>query len=346
MSHQSNENVSQNPDAAEMLNSLSEMDGDQRKFNYLRSIFIDVKDVDEYIRYLDVDEEIDLTRKQIKTLKGQLEEFKVYLRGYLENTGKRIGRLGEMVKISSAKMGNSELTPEEVDRISHTRRRVAKAMRAAMSPRGAKDKTLMEVTRTVSGAEKEVEEKDFTMKTFKMQYEKLGRELKARCTWVELRNRLFAKNGYYLRLATAMNENVILFGVDKEGNPLFADGDEPVMKGRDYQDTRNRVLYKSGPSGHQGVPEHTGYEMFPYAEPYKKSPEIEMFEAATGKPFISWHGENGELCGIWLESGENPLHAYLANKVSHTDLIGIGKVNPSLRSPALGVRRLLRVKKS
>lgn len=135
----------QHPDPVELLQTLQNFNKDQEKYNHLRTLFIEVADVDEYINFLDTDEDIELTRKQIKGLKEVLEGFKVYLKGYLEQTGERIGRFDEKLKKSGEEIVNPELTPEEVDKIAHTRKRVAKAMQIAKAPRGTKGKSLRDV---------------------------------------------------------------------------------------------------------------------------------------------------------------------------------------------------------
>jgi|GEM_PF-4971075 len=138
----------QNPDPVQLLKDLESMDTDQKKFNHLRDIFIEEADVDEYVQYLDTDEEIDLTGEQLAGLKATLAGFKVYLKRYLEKSAGRIGSLDERLKKSAEELANPELTPEEVDEISHTRRRVAQAMQIAKAPRGAKGKSLREATQT------------------------------------------------------------------------------------------------------------------------------------------------------------------------------------------------------
>jgi len=143
---QTTEIPGQNPDPVKLLQALENpaMDTDQKKFNYLRGLFLEEADVDEYIQYLDTDEEIDLTGKQLTKLKGALQSFKVYLKPYLEKSAERIGRFDERLKKSVEELANPELTPEEVDQIAHTRRRVAKAMQIAKEPRGVKGKSLRE----------------------------------------------------------------------------------------------------------------------------------------------------------------------------------------------------------
>ena len=193
------------------------------------------------------------------------------------------------------------------------------------------------------------------LQRYSVQYKDWGGGLKARCSWKEIKDRLLAQNGLYLALAEGMNEKGVLFGVDSENNPLFADGgEEPIMTGMDYANTRNRVLYEfQGDSMKQedGKPVKTGYEMFPYRGEYDKSDEIQMFEATTGKPFVK--SPNGaEWCSSWLESGDNPgskenpslpRYAYFNPSDGY---VNVDLDDPQRYRPRRGVRRLLRVKKA
>ena len=85
-------------------------------------------------------------------------------------------------------------------------------------------------------------------------------------------------------------------------------------------------------------------KMFPYVEPYEKSPEISQYEAHTGKPFVKSHNVD-EWRSSWAESGENP---YCPRFVYFDPNFGRARVFYGLQPyEALnrGVRRLLRVKK-
>jgi len=189
--------------------------------------------------------------------------------------------------------------------------------------------------------------------TYRAQYERWGSGLKARCPWEEVKSRLLAQNGRYFALAERLNEKSILFGVDEESNLLFADGgEEPIMIGMGYTDTRDRVLYEfDGDKIKQddGKPVRTGYEMFPYIGDTGKSTEIMMFDENAGIPFVKHPGRDKRSSrGIdsWLESGENPSDPRYANYFEHTGCTGVSPDNfPQRRDPFRGVRRLLRVKK-
>ncbi len=209
----------------------------------------------------------------------------------------------------------------------------------------------VEATRTQT-AEPEAVEVDPRLATFKTDFDK-DHAIQAKCSWTEIQSRLLARDGHYLALAQAMEQGGELFGVDAEGNPLISDrGDEPIMKGMNYKDTRDRVLYKHGADNKMitdkdGQPISTGYEMFPYSGDYEKSPEILQYEAHTGKPFIkSTYGQ--EWRSSWVESGENPpwpRDVYFIPSAA-VGYAYVGNVPPLGEFRYRGVRRLLRVKKA
>jgi hypothetical protein len=333
------ETLGQNPDPAQFLQDLDILDTDKKKFNYLRTLFIEEADVDNYIQYLDTlttDDAINLIEEQA----GVLEGFKRYLKEvYLPQTGERIQRFDRKLEENVEAFANPDITPEEVDKIAHTRRKIAQVMQIANAPRGVKGKSLREATGKALETAADV---------YKSQYEKMDAYSKSRCSWKELVGRLLADGGKYLSLAEGLNEHGVLFGVDLDGNPLFADGgEEPIMTGMNYVDTRNRVFYKYDGENikKEGEkPVRTGYEMFPCCVGAAGS-EIRMFEAVTGKPFVkSLNGKGWR--SSWLESGEMPpwpWYAYFRSK--HGDVV-VRNAGPQKPDARRGVRRLLRVRKS
>lgn len=200
-------------------------------------------------------------------------------------------------------------------------------------------------------AGKDAVDVDKRLERFENQYRRLTAEHKALCTWNKVRARLLNNNGRYLALADKMNLGGVLFGVDIQGNPLFADdGEEPIMTDLNYGDTRKKV-YLNDPQGQWEADNMSGYEMFPYAggeDGYDKSYEILAFERFTEKPFVVSPNRD-EWRSSWLESGENPtgprrvvFHPDFPD-FAHTRVYGD---DPESHSPARGVRRLLRVKES
>lgn len=142
----SQEELSKNPDPVELFGDLNVLDSEQKRFNYLRDIFLEENDVAAYIQQIDNDGDIDLSQEQLIMLTDILGGYMPYLRGYLERTGERIRRLDERFKVNAEEMEGPDLTPEELEKIVHTRTRLLKAMQIADLPRGAKGKTLREVS--------------------------------------------------------------------------------------------------------------------------------------------------------------------------------------------------------
>lgn len=168
--------------------------------------------------------------------------------------------------------------------------------------------------------------------------------------WEEARDRLLANNGEKLKLAKAMREGGVLFGVDSDGKLLFADGGyESIRRGMNYRDTRNRVLYEYDNLGEFGKieldknkqPIKTGYEMFAFAGQYDKSEEIKMFEAHTGEPFVKSY--NKKYVSSWLESGDNHPWPKLITFDPHNGKTYVNDDAPQTVDPDRGVRRMLRV---
>gem|GEM_PF-2659996 len=192
------------------------------------------------------------------------------------------------------------------------------------------------------------EQAELRLEPYNAQYEKLGNDMKNKCSWEELMGRLLANDGRYLGLAEGLNEGGILFGVDVDGNPLFADdGLEPILTGMKYGETRNRVLFEHDGAKMikiNGKKVRTGYVMFPYSGTYNKSPEMIMFESFTGRPLIK-SPKGDEWRSSWLESGACPS---LPRDASFEPAYGTVRVNEAyapVYNSKRGVRRLLRVKK-
>jgi|CXWL01.1.fsa_nt_gi hypothetical protein len=169
-------------------------------------------------------------------------------------------------------------------------------------------------------------------------YDRWSADLKEKCSWEVVQRALLANNCRYLGLAEGLHAQGILFGVDEEGRPLFADGgDGPILTGKSYKETRQAVREKV--VHRQRVP--IGYEMFPGTSLYEKSPEIAMFEAHTGKPFVST--SDGSWSASWLESGDEPIHPKLAYFDPERELVSLENGYTDRIFPEYGVRRLLRV---
>lgn len=229
------------------------------------------------------------------------------------------------------------------------REKVAPANASRPDPAAIAD--IDEVRNAVQGQARPTESGDMDprLAIFRADYDK-DSALQGRITWAEIQIRLLANNGRYLALALAMEQGGELFGVDSQGNLLICDrGDEPIMTGMNYKNTRNRVLYRHERNqminGADRNPVSTGYEMFPYSGDSDKSSEIVQYEAHTGKPFIK--DPNGrEWRSSWVESGEAPSWPRRVDYLPNLTRSYVAGVIPELRNPNRGVRRLLRVRES
>lgn len=177
----------------------------------------------------------------------------------------------------------------------------------------------------------------------KSQYEQWKPERKAGCAWEEVEGRLLANDGYYLRLAEAMQLGGVLFGTDKAGNPLVADGgSEPILAGMTYRDARKAVMFRKN----KGKQISTGYEFFPFdlSHHWGKSAEILAYEEFTKGPFIGVKFTK-KWKASWLKSDE-PDRSWYAYLGWDADKVLVSADSPRIENPELGVRRLLRIKRA
>ncbi len=168
----------------------------------------------------------------------------------------------------------------------------------------------------------------------------MAADLKLRCSWEELRDRLLANECRFLNLAGAMRQGGMLFGVDESGNPLFTDcGDELLHMGLPYFPARKEVCFVEN----QGVITCTGYELFPHVfGECQKSPEMIMYEECAGRPFV-----NRERMQSWLESGGGWAirRVYQAEFIPEEGGAVVETTTPWFPYVGRGVRRLLRARK-
>ncbi len=112
------------PDPGELLSALDAIEADEKKFTYLREKFLRVLDVDDHIHFLDTDEDLDMTKKNIRRLEalramGLSDEevkrladkimiaIKAILKAYAET--------GVSFREATQKGHGLELSPEEID---------------------------------------------------------------------------------------------------------------------------------------------------------------------------------------------------------------------------------------
>jgi len=205
------------------------------------------------------------------------------------------------------------------------------------------------------------------LSNYKISYERIN-SIKEKPTWEDVEARLLASDKHYLKLAMKMQNGGILFGFDKEGNPLIADGGaEPVMKGKNYFETRKAIYGEV----EVAAAAHFGYEMFKVGGTYQKGYEINKFEEFTKGPFVEskdmdMYNEYKEeyanrfMRESWVDQGKNPLEKDICtihffpseskpdiwHKID-TDKLSmvLNQAMPDKGIPTRGVRRLLRVKK-
>lgn len=164
----------------------------------------------------------------------------------------------------------------------------------------------------------ETEEKA-EMKFYAAQYDRWKPADKIRCPWNQVRERLLANDGRYLRLATQMHQGGILFGIDDEGNPLVADGGmdprELPHAGMNYFDTRHAVMWQEN---EHGVQISTGYEMFKADSDNDMSEEMKAFERSAGHKFVV-SGNGKQYVSSWLDACDAPIGPGTHTKIRATN---------------------------
>lgn len=141
-------------------------------------------------------------------------------------------------------------------------------------------------------ASSETMEVDPRLTKFAEMYNKWSPESKLRLDWKRVQAAMLANDGALLKQAEAIPNGPVMFGADKEGNILFANGGvEPILTGKNYSTARKAT-------------HALGLELFPYIKPYEKSEEELMFEEFTGKPIVK--SEDGKTWrSTYLEDGDN-----------------------------------------
>lgn len=216
--------------------------------------------------------------------------------------------------------------------------------------------SVVQIAQGVEGSERkviEIDEKQY-LQRFKAFYDsdRFPQADRDKCSWQEIESRLLRNNGRYLKLAVAMEKGGILFGVDKDGNPLIADGGDGLMlTGMDYHGVRRAVYYdESGDNS-------TGYEMFPMgpqgrrrtpSDPFDKSQEIQAFEKFINGQLVGSRGMQGQLA-CWIDTGLGlppGIGLYvLCNGYGYGGSCVYGQ-SLGASGPTIGTKRLLRVKVS
>jgi len=223
--------------------------------------------------------------------------------------------------------------------------------------------------KTTGQPEEELDE-TLLLSRYQEQYEKLPEEIKTRCSWEEVQERLLANNSEMLKRATGLRRGGILFGVDSNGEALFKDdGSIPLKYGFPSscppEEERKIIRVRSVEEAKRTywanyfeIRRHAhenGYELFPHGESPQGKPvfsdEMNQAEAATGEQFVC---STGDLVGYeasFLECGDNPGMAITATVNRAGRLDDHWKASIAKNSPkgsrdetfVVGVIRLLRV---
>ena len=120
----------------------------------------------------------------------------------------------------------------------------------------------------------ETVEVDPKLTEFAEMYNRWSLESKSRLSWKRVQVALLAYGEALLNQAEVMPNGPIMFGADKNGNILFANGGvEPILTGKRYSIARKAA-------------HAIKLELFPYVKPHEKSEEILMFEEFTGEPIV------------------------------------------------------------
>ncbi|MBI4127207.1 hypothetical protein HY463_00695 [Candidatus Peregrinibacteria bacterium] len=151
---------------------------------------------------------------------------------------------------------------------------------------------IQESTREQVAKSTETVELDPRLTKFAEMYNRWSATSKRRLDWPRVQAAMLADDGALLKQVEALPNGPIMFGADKAGNILFANGGvEPILTG---------TTYSAAGKAAQAI----GLDLFPYKEPYKKSAEELMFEAFTGEPLVrskdrlTWRSS-------YLDNGEN-----------------------------------------
>ena len=194
------------------------------------------------------------------------------------------------------------------------------------------------VTSSTSEATKatlESVEVDPRLAKFAEMYSRWSPESKSRIDWKRIQVAMLAKKGALLKKVEAIPKGPIMFGADKNGNILFANGGvEPILTGKTFPEARKAA-------------KAIGLDLFPCIYPYGKSEEELMYEAFTGEPLVRSE-DKLTYKSSFLESGEkdaNVSHAHVSHfgptyQRSGVHLDRDGNLGYNFR----GIRGLLRAK--
>ena len=164
---------SPNPENLFAALSSEELNSKEKKYGYLRRIFVDPADIDQYIAEMNANQDLDMRVKDVKALVLILDCFKYDLPKYLEKFGQRITTLRETEE-PVREAAESVNHPFIKGRLMATHARITKAVRAAerveSKPRH-NGKTLKGNANIANKRELSPEQTETLLKTLKARFE-------------------------------------------------------------------------------------------------------------------------------------------------------------------------------
>ncbi|MBI4127206.1 hypothetical protein HY463_00690 [Candidatus Peregrinibacteria bacterium] len=177
-------------------------------------------------------------------------------------------------------------------------------------------------------------EVDPRLTKFAEMYKKWSATSKRRLDWSRVQAAMLADDGALLKKVEALPNGPIMFGADKAGNILFANGGlEPILTDKNYWATMDAART-------------IGLEFFPATDSHRKSEEERMFEVFTGEPLVRSEDKT-TWRSSWLELEEIGSRVHYAPVSSFLPTLGKSYTRVVFASSAdefRGIRGLLRAK--
>jgi len=188
------------------------------------------------------------------------------------------------------------------------------------------------------GLAKEIKLVDICQPSYRFMYQNWQPQEKKRAKWNFVENRLLT--GENLARAVSLRLGGILFGLDRKGNPMIADGGvNPVYLADTYRRTWE-LMNKNG------------YGFFDDRENWcfdDLDKEIPKFERFTGEPFVRpLSGDTSEV-HVWNDAGISyygpwPQNPACCSTYNSNGMTGGERGEIDYPHPEYGIRRLFRAK--
>ncbi|MBI4127220.1 hypothetical protein HY463_00760 [Candidatus Peregrinibacteria bacterium] len=197
---------------------------------------------------------------------------------------------------------------------------------------GVQDETSEQVDEVLASTE--TVEVDPRLTKFAEMYKKWSAVSKSRLDWPRVQAALLANDGALLKKAEAIPNGPIMFGADKDGNILFANGGlEPILTSMMQLEAIEAA-------------KSLGFDIFPYNGRGEKSEEELQFEEFTGEPLVRFEYMTA-WAASWLDNGKNntnngPVYvSYFSPEYMDS---GISLFQAGHQHENCGIRFLLRAK--